>query len=258
MGDPKTSTKMYSRPLKRWDKVKIESDRELMTKYGLRRKTEIWKSESIVRKLKHEAQLLTRSSDEETMKNLISKVNRLGLVESGNATLDDVLELGSESVLVRRLQTQVHKAGLANTMRQARQFIVHGHISVDGVRVTSPKYHVNQGDEKKLTFYGSSSLGKIFKLGHQKAAKPKEVVGETSAEAKPEEVKVEAPVEEKSAEEVEAKETPSEAPVETKPEESPAEEKKEEETVEEKPTEAPKEEAAEEKPEEKKEEDKNE
>src|SRR6201990_58905 len=39
------------------------------------------------------------------------------------------------SLLVRRLDAVVHRAGLARTIYQARQLVVHGHFAVDGKKV---------------------------------------------------------------------------------------------------------------------------
>ncbi len=46
----------------------------------------------------------------------------------------------------RRLDNVVRRAGLTKTRPQARQGIVHGHIRVNGVKVTSPSYLLRPGD----------------------------------------------------------------------------------------------------------------
>jgi len=43
-------------------------------------------------------------------------------------------------LLERRLDNVVYRLGLATTRRQARQFVNHGHILVDGKRVDIPSY----------------------------------------------------------------------------------------------------------------------
>ena len=55
------------------------------------------------------------------------------------STLDDVLGLNQEAILNRRLETMVQRKGLAMTCKQARQFIVHGHVAIDGRKVTYTK-----------------------------------------------------------------------------------------------------------------------
>jgi small subunit ribosomal protein S4 len=45
-----------------------------------------------------------------------------------------------------RLDNVVYRAGWAATRPQARQFVSHGHMSVNGKRVTIPSYRVRKGD----------------------------------------------------------------------------------------------------------------
>ncbi|HLR45933.1 MAG TPA: 30S ribosomal protein S4 [Deinococcales bacterium] len=50
-------------------------------------------------------------------------------------------------LLESRLDNVVYRLGIAHTRRQARQFVGHGHIMVNGARVDVPSYHVEPGDE---------------------------------------------------------------------------------------------------------------
>jgi small subunit ribosomal protein S4 len=59
---------------------------------------------------------------------------------SGGRTGDVLVEL-----LERRLDAVVLRAGLARTIAQARQSVVHRHITVDGARVDKPSYRVRPG-----------------------------------------------------------------------------------------------------------------
>ncbi|SCI91254.1 BS5 [uncultured Clostridium sp.] len=49
-----------------------------------------------------------------------------------------------------RLDNLVYRLGFANSIRQARQMVVHGHILVNGMRVDIPSYNVSVGTEIKL------------------------------------------------------------------------------------------------------------
>ena len=49
-----------------------------------------------------------------------------------------------------RLDNLVYRLGFANSIRQARQMVVHGHILVNGQKVDIPSYNVSVGDEIKL------------------------------------------------------------------------------------------------------------
>ena len=49
-------------------------------------------------------------------------------------------------LLERRLDNVVYRAGWAATRPQARQFVGHGHVDVNGKRVDIPSYRVRKGD----------------------------------------------------------------------------------------------------------------
>ncbi|MCX7811359.1 MAG: 30S ribosomal protein S4 [Leptospiraceae bacterium] len=49
-------------------------------------------------------------------------------------------------LLESRLMTVVYRLCLAKTVFEARQLISHGHITVNGKRVTIPSYHLKPGD----------------------------------------------------------------------------------------------------------------
>lgn len=50
------------------------------------------------------------------------------------------------SLLERRLDNVLYRLKMAVTRAQARQIIVHGHVCVNGRRVSSPSFLVSQGD----------------------------------------------------------------------------------------------------------------
>ena len=50
-------------------------------------------------------------------------------------------------LLEQRLDNVVYRMGIAHTRRQARQFVAHGHVTVNGKRVDIPSYRVQPGDE---------------------------------------------------------------------------------------------------------------
>jgi small subunit ribosomal protein S4 len=53
-------------------------------------------------------------------------------------------------LLELRIDNVVFRSGFAASRNQARQFVRHGHVSVNGVRVTIPSYTVRQGDVVEL------------------------------------------------------------------------------------------------------------
>ena len=50
------------------------------------------------------------------------------------------------SLIERRLDNVVYRLGYANTRRQARQLVNHGHFTVNGSRVNIPSFMVKNGD----------------------------------------------------------------------------------------------------------------
>ena len=162
MGDPRKKRKKYETPKHPWQGSRIQIEKEILTKYGLKNKKEIWKMQSILRKqssqVKKLATLTTEQGKKEKEK-LIKKLFKLGLVKS-NAQLDDVLNLTVKDILERRLQTILVQKKLAGTMKQSRQFITHHHILVNNKLITSPSYLVLSDEEDKINFKGKSSLSK--------------------------------------------------------------------------------------------------
>lgn len=54
------------------------------------------------------------------------------------------------NLLECRLDNIVYRLGFANSIRQARQMVVHGHILVNGKKADIPSFNVSVGDEIKL------------------------------------------------------------------------------------------------------------
>ncbi len=195
MGDPRKNRKTYSKPAKPWDKERLEAEAILVKEYGLTKKLEIYKMDALLRKFASQAKKsmsLTTKQAEIERKALMRKLNQLALV-GNEAQLDDVLALELRNFLERRLQTIVFRKGLANTIKQARQFITHGHVRVGGKTITAPSYLVSKEDEANLTFIESSSLSnaehperpeQIFKL-KESLKHPKKVHMEPKAEVAP-------------------------------------------------------------------------
>jgi small subunit ribosomal protein S4 len=154
----KKQKRKFERPRKIWDKVRIDEEKKLMQNYGLVRKKEVWRTESILRNYRGLARHLAAGRDKEKEKILLDKLFRMGLI-SKDASLDDVLALTVDKVLERRLQTLVFRKGMAKSAKQARQYIVHGHIAFEGRRMKWPSTLINIGGEDKIGFYEKSKIG---------------------------------------------------------------------------------------------------
>lgn len=145
----KKQRKMYKRPLKLWDKERIERERKILNEFGLRRKRELWRAGALLRKFRIIARSLAAKKDREKEKVLIKKLIDLGILNE-DAVLDNVLGLTLNDILNRRLETMVFKKGLSSTPKQARQFIVHGHVMIGDRKVIYPGYIVPREDEDKI------------------------------------------------------------------------------------------------------------
>lgn len=149
----KRKHKIYSRPKRPFDKKRIEEEGAIKEQYGLKNKREIWKAEARIKLLRERAKKMVYAKEDER-KNFIEKLNKTGIkVDS----IGDVLSLTKEDYLKRRLQTVVFKKGIAKTVKEARQFITHKKILVDGKAVSVPSYIVSVEMEKKITKKGAEA-----------------------------------------------------------------------------------------------------
>lgn len=151
--------KKFKKPIKPWDKERMGKESILLKTFGLRRKHEIWKAESILRLFRRRARDLAAKRDKTQERILLDKLYKMGLLGK-NADLDDVLSLTGENLLERRLQTIVFKKKIANTPKQARQFITHGHIAIEGRRTIYPSFSVTRELENKISYYETSPIKK--------------------------------------------------------------------------------------------------
>jgi small subunit ribosomal protein S4 len=98
------------------------------------------------------------------------KVKRIyGLLEKqfSRAVAEAIQTKGNSGTILlqsleMRLDNVVYRLGLAKTIMQARQFVNHGHVQVNGQKVDIPSYSVSIGDKitvkKKIT---DSDAGKV-------------------------------------------------------------------------------------------------
>jgi len=61
------------------------------------------------------------------------------------------------ALLERRLDNVVYRLGFATSRREARQFVRHGHIAVNGRRVNIPSFLVDPGEVISLTASGQEN-----------------------------------------------------------------------------------------------------
>merc|ERR1719346_506175 len=99
---------------------------------------------------------------------LLRRLQRYGLVEDSEMDLDSVLQMTTQRLLERRLQTKVFKQGLAKSIHHARVLIKQRHIRVGSQLVNIPSFNVRTSSEKHIDFavnspYGQGPPGRVAK-----------------------------------------------------------------------------------------------
>jgi small subunit ribosomal protein S4 len=169
MGYPGKAKKLYDTPNHPWQKARIDEETGIVKKYGLRNKKGVWKFASELRKYRGNARTLlgvmaagNLPEDSHYIRDandIVRKLQAFGVLKE-DAKLEDILALKIDDLLERRLQTMVFRKGYATSMKQARQFIVHGHISINGRKITVPSYMVLKGEEDTISYYVGSPITK--------------------------------------------------------------------------------------------------
>ncbi|MBW2968713.1 30S ribosomal protein S4 [Candidatus Woesearchaeota archaeon] len=160
MGDPRRLKAKYSGPRHPWNKTRIDEEKKLIQEYGLKNKKEIYKINSKLKNYASQAKKLIAAKGKQAeleKAQLITKLSKLGLI-SKTAHLDDVLSLHTQNLLERRLQTIIYKKGQSRTIKQARQFITHGHVKINNKQIKVPSYLVTQSEETNIQFLEKSTL----------------------------------------------------------------------------------------------------
>jgi len=260
MGKPKFSRKKYETPSHPWQEDRIKAENELVRKYGLKNKREIWRAQTKLKKYRGQTRELlakVETGDAQSKKEsnqLLKHLNRMNILPA-NSNLDDVLALETESILSRRLQTLTYLKGLSSTPDQARQLISHGHIAVDDRKVTVPSYMVSKDEESKIGYTTDSALNDLMhparprsdyksapvkreKPEEKKEEPPKKDEAKPADDAKDKKAEESKPEVKKETEESKEPEQPTdEPPKEKTPAEPEKSEKPTEEPVEETPSE---------------------
>lgn len=154
MGDPPKLRNKFARPKRLWDKDRIQEEKVLKKEYGLKSMRELWVTLGELKKYRREARRLLSLTEEEREKDagrILTKLAKLGVLQQG-AVAEDILGLSVKELLERRLQTLVLRKGMARTMRQSRQLITHGFITLEGRRIETPGYIVDKESEASLVY----------------------------------------------------------------------------------------------------------
>ena len=163
MGHPKFSRPKFDTPKHPWKRARIDEEHDISARHGLKNMKEIWKARSQLRRMRQQAMKLigkVDASHPHWMKekdDLLQSLIRKGIL-SEESTIDDILTLNVEDILNRRLQARVYAKGLASSMKQARQLVTHGHITVAEQKITIPSYAISREEEELIAYHLSSKL----------------------------------------------------------------------------------------------------
>jgi small subunit ribosomal protein S4 len=157
------ATKRYETPNHPYQGERIAEEAGLVDRYGLETKEELWRAQSRLRDFRREARRLLGAAQGDAAlagemgAEFVARLTKLGILNEGD-DISKVLSLDVTDVLERRFQTVAYRQGLASTPQQARQFLVHGHVTIDGARVTEPSKFVTVTEEDSIAFDENSVL----------------------------------------------------------------------------------------------------
>ena len=162
MGAPRKLRKKYRGPQHPYNAERFEEELKFVGQYGLRNKRELWKVRTRIGNFRQRARsLLALEPDDPNRMHeerlMVDKLVKLGVMGSAaEPGVEDILNLTPEDFLERRLQTMVFRRGLSRSPHQARQFVTHGHITISGLRVNVPSYHLSAGEEELIDYSPNS------------------------------------------------------------------------------------------------------
>ena len=155
---PKRKHQKYNRPRKLYDAALIKEENNLMKRYGLKTRREVWRANYAIGKIRGLAKELI-TADESKKNEFIERQKAKGFNVN---TIADVLALSKEDLLKRRLQSVVVQKGFCTTYGQSRQLIAHKHVSIKGHTIDSPSHLTTVEEEATVSANIALSTKKVI------------------------------------------------------------------------------------------------
>ncbi|KNC53287.1 30S ribosomal protein S4 [Thecamonas trahens ATCC 50062] len=150
-------SKTYATPRRPFEKERLDHEMQIIGKYGLKNKREVWRAKLQISKFRAAARNLLTLDEKDPKRMfegeaLLRRLKLLGVLDDERNSLDHVLSLTTEDLLDRRLQTLVHRYGLARSVHHARILIKQRHIRVGKQVVDVPSFMVRIDSAKHIAF----------------------------------------------------------------------------------------------------------
>ncbi|CDR47365.1 CYFA0S31e00848g1_1 [Cyberlindnera fabianii] len=94
----------------------------------------------------YHGEFLTEKRFQADFSQKLESVAHLDASLRGENNVTTPVPLQTYAVLERRLDFALFRAMFASSVRQARQFIIHGYVQVNGIRIRQPGYSLQEGD----------------------------------------------------------------------------------------------------------------
>merc|ERR1711981_1114425 len=151
-------------PRRPFEKERLDAELKIIGQFGLKNKREIWRVRLALAKIRSTARTLLTKDEKDPSRifegqALMRRMIRYGILDEDKQRLDYVLSLNIEDFMERRLQTLVHKRGLAKSIHHARVLIRQKHIRVGRQIVDIPSYMVRVESQPHIEFSLTSPFG---------------------------------------------------------------------------------------------------
>uniref|UniRef100_A0A0A9WTF7 Small ribosomal subunit protein uS4 n=1 Tax=Lygus hesperus TaxID=30085 RepID=A0A0A9WTF7_LYGHE len=150
-------SKTVSTPRRPYDRERMDRELQLIGRYGLRNKREVWRAQLVLATIRKKARsllILEENSPKRILEGnaLLYRLSRLGVIDNANQKLDSILSLTVEKFLDRRLQTRVYNSLIATSIHAARVAVRQKHIAVGKRLVNIPSFMVRVDSDKHIQY----------------------------------------------------------------------------------------------------------